>query len=77
MHSNAMIALTVKIHNHYNEMPKLLLPIIPICIMILISYIVAKFIEPILKDLIDLEARKKAGTRELIKQQNKAKGKPV
>lgn len=52
IHSNAIIALTVKLNSHFSVIPKILLPIIPMGIMILIAYIIAKFIEPNLRRII-------------------------
>jgi len=52
IHSNATMALTVKLHNNFSVIPKILLPIIPMGVMILIAYIIAKFIEPNLRKFI-------------------------
>ncbi len=62
IHSNATMALTIKLHNNFSVIAKILLPFIPMGIMILIAYIIAKFIEPNLKDfiqrIIDLVVKK-------------------
>ena len=46
IHENALIALVVKMHQYMGLMPGFLLPVIPIAFLILISHIIAKYIEP-------------------------------
>jgi peptidoglycan/LPS O-acetylase OafA/YrhL len=52
IHENAMIALIVKLGKHFSFIPQLLLPIMPIILLSIISYVIAKAIEPFVRKLI-------------------------
>ncbi len=53
IHSNAMISLTVKLHDQFQGIPPLLLPILPIATVVFTAFIIARYLEPKLKHLID------------------------
>lgn len=53
IHENAMIALIIKIRSNYSFIPDILLPLLPIIFLSAISYLIAKFLEPFLRNLID------------------------
>ncbi len=51
IHENAMIALICKIYK-FVEIPYILLPIVPIFILVFISYIITKILEPFVRKII-------------------------
>ena len=53
LHENAMIALIVKLSKFNAAIPHFLLPILPILFISIIAYLVAKFIEPLLRNQIN------------------------
>ncbi len=59
IHENALVALTVKMHAFFPQIPDLLLPVIPIAILTLVAHLIAKFIElplgRLLKRLFDIK----------------------
>ena len=53
IHENAMIAMIIKLDKLFNgAIPDFILPFIPISVLVLIAYIVAKYMEPFLKKTI-------------------------
>jgi peptidoglycan/LPS O-acetylase OafA/YrhL len=58
IHENAMIAMIIKFNKISNgSIPHLLLPLIPICILIGIAYVIAKYLEPFLKNFLSKMAK--------------------
>ncbi|AWG22207.1 hypothetical protein FFWV33_12120 [Flavobacterium faecale] len=53
IHENAMIALIIKFNNITSHIPHLLLPLLPIVILAFISYLIAKYVEPFIRKLIE------------------------
>lgn len=49
IHENAMIALIIKLNKYFPGIPNILLPVIPISFLVIISYYIAKAIEPIVQ----------------------------
>lgn len=52
MHENALIALIIKIHRYADFIPAYLLPVVPILGMILLSDVIARYAEPLLKNIL-------------------------
>lgn len=48
IHENALIALIVKLHKHFGNIPDILLPVLPVVFIMAIAYLIAKIIEPLL-----------------------------
>jgi peptidoglycan/LPS O-acetylase OafA/YrhL len=48
IHENAMIGLMLKLNNNLSNIPNLLLPVIPLLILIIVSYVIVKIFEPFL-----------------------------
>ncbi len=48
IHENAMIGLMLKLNNNVSNIPGLLLPVIPLFILLIVSYIIVKIFEPFL-----------------------------
>ncbi len=53
IHENALIALTIKLHRWAPAFPGLLTPILPICVLILLAYVIASKLEPAVKTMIE------------------------
>ncbi len=49
IHENAIIALTIKLGKSQTIIPQFLLPLIPLLLIIVIAYFIAKYIEPFVK----------------------------
>jgi len=49
MHENALIALIIKIHRYADFIPAYLLPVVPILGIILLSDVIARYAEPLVK----------------------------
>jgi len=49
IHNNIMIALTVKMGKHFTFIPAGLLPVIPILVLVFVSYFIAKILEPAIR----------------------------
>ncbi len=49
IHDNAMIALIVKLNKHFPGIPDILLPVMPISLLVIVSYYIAKAIEPVVQ----------------------------
>ena len=54
IHENALVALTVKTHSFFPFIPDLLTPIPGIALIIFIAWVMAKFLEPALREQIKL-----------------------
>lgn len=52
IHENDMIAIIIKLHNHFAFIPGALLPLISISILCFIAWLIAKYAEPFVKNLI-------------------------
>jgi peptidoglycan/LPS O-acetylase OafA/YrhL len=50
IHENATISMIVQLHQRFNEVNPYLLSFIPLSMMILIAWIMAKYLEPQLKN---------------------------
>lgn len=50
IHENSMISMIVKINRNFSFIPSILLPVFPIIVLILISFVIAKYGEPLLKN---------------------------
>ena len=58
IHESAMIGLIVKIRNFTDLIPDILLPLIPILFLSGVAYMIAKFIEPFVRKLIDSKVQR-------------------
>lgn len=52
LHENMMISIIVKLENTFDFIPSFLLPVFPILFLTLLAYLIAKYLEPQLKNLI-------------------------
>ena len=52
IHENALVSLTIKTHKHYSAMPNMLTPLPGLLLIILLAFLVAKYIEPFVKKCI-------------------------
>ena len=52
IHENAMISMIHQLHQHNGWIPNLLLPILPIFVITIVAWIIAKYLEPITRKLI-------------------------
>ena len=52
IHENAMISMIYQLHQHNGWIPNLLLPILPIFVITIVAWIIAKYLEPITRKLI-------------------------
>ena len=52
IHQNMMISMIVKLGNSFDFIPSFLLPIPPILFLALFAYLIAKYLEPLLKNFI-------------------------
>ncbi|HKO82809.1 MAG TPA: acyltransferase [Chitinophagaceae bacterium] len=52
IHENAMIALIVKLNKYFPGIPGILLPVIPISFLVVVSYYIAREIEPMVQNVI-------------------------
>lgn len=52
IHENATISIIVQLHKQYDNIPVYLLSLLPISLMLLISWIIAKYLEPSLRKFI-------------------------
>lgn len=50
IHENAMVAMTIKTHHHAPYLPDLLTPWPGIAVIVLASYLIAKYLEPFLRE---------------------------
>jgi peptidoglycan/LPS O-acetylase OafA/YrhL len=50
IHENATISIIVQLHQRFNEVNPYVLSLIPLSIMIVIAWIIAKYLEPLLKN---------------------------
>lgn len=57
IHENAMVALTIKTHHHAPHLPDLLTPWPGIAAIVLVSYLMAKHLEPIVRKLLKKQLR--------------------
>ena len=52
IHENAMISMIIQLHNQYDWMPLFLLPLLPILGLIFVAWIVARYLEPVVRQFI-------------------------
>jgi peptidoglycan/LPS O-acetylase OafA/YrhL len=52
IHESAIIALTIKLHENFVNIPGILLPVFPIGIIMLVSFLIARYCEPYLRKSI-------------------------
>ena len=52
IHQNFMISMIIKLNSWLPEIPSILLPLLPIGLLVLVSHIIAKYIEPIIYDFL-------------------------
>lgn len=52
IHENAMISMIVQLHNQYDWMPLFLLPLLPILGLIFVAWIIARYLEPVVRQII-------------------------
>jgi len=52
IHENVMIALIIKLNKYFPGIPNILLPVIPISFVVIVSYYLAKAIEPMVQTVI-------------------------
>lgn len=52
IHENAMVAMIVKAGKYFPDIPGILLPLIPIAILMFISYLIANYIEPLINKFL-------------------------
>ena len=52
IHENAMISMIVQLHNQYDWMPLFLLPLLPILGLIFVAWIIARYLEPVVRQFI-------------------------
>ncbi len=53
IHQNMMVAMIVKIGKAFPDMPALLIPALPICVVGSLAWIIAKYVEPATKAFLD------------------------
>jgi peptidoglycan/LPS O-acetylase OafA/YrhL len=53
LHQNLMVAMTVKIGRAFPAMPDLLMPVLPICVVGFLAWIVTWYFEPAIKTFLD------------------------
>lgn len=56
IHENATISIIVQLHNQYDNVPVYVLSLLPMTLMLLISWIIAKYLEPMLRKFIKFSA---------------------
>jgi peptidoglycan/LPS O-acetylase OafA/YrhL len=52
IHENAMISLILKINRQFEFVPMIILPVISVMLLVTVSHLIAKFIEPAIKRLL-------------------------
>ncbi len=52
VHENALVSMIVQLHHSFNWIPGILLPVLPILGIILVSWLIARYLEPSLRKLI-------------------------
>lgn len=52
LHEDAVVALVIKLGNYQNFIPTVALPVIPISVVVLVAYIIARCIEPAAKNML-------------------------
>jgi peptidoglycan/LPS O-acetylase OafA/YrhL len=57
IHENMMVAMIVKIGSAFPNMPALIIPILPICVVVILAWLIATFLEPTTKRLLQLFLR--------------------
>lgn len=52
IHENAMISMIIQLHNQYDWIPMFLLPLLPISGIIFVAWIIARYLEPVVRQFI-------------------------
>jgi len=57
VHENMMVAMIVKIGRTFPNMPAVIIPILPICVVLILAWLIATFLEPTTKRLLQSSVR--------------------
>lgn len=52
VHENAVVSMVIQMHQLFPSTPSYLLPLVPVAILVLVSWIVARYLEPALRSAI-------------------------
>jgi peptidoglycan/LPS O-acetylase OafA/YrhL len=57
LHENMMVAMIVKIGRAFPEMPAILIPLLPICVVFSLAWVIAEYAEPATKAFLDVRSK--------------------